>query len=508
MRESWRSAWRSPAFAIFLIVFSAYAYFYQAGGWNQNSRFDMVRAGVEQRSSSIDSYHRNTGDKACRGPSGRCVKAGPKDHYYCDKAPGASWLAMPMYALVYGVAGSDEPSDGYLAVAAYLSSVFAVALPSALAVVSMFWLFGLMGISRRGSVGLALGYGLATLAFPYATLFYGHQLTAALLVLGFVALVRERQSGVTLGPAKLILVGLALGLSVVVEYPSAVPLIAISIYAASFLRPWQRWGWLALGIAVPGLLCAAYHWSVFGGPATLPYEFSTQPHRSQGFFMGLGVPDLKVLRELLVGSYRGLLYSAPWLMVCVPGGWLLFRRPGFRAEAGVSLSVIIFLLWLNSSLVDWQGGWAMGPRYLIPAIPFMVLLGAGLFRQDAIPQRLVRTIVGTFVLALALYSGRLMVMGTAVKPEVPTHIKEPYRTYLGPNFAASRVAINTQGIDMAGAPRRGAPKAWNLGQRLLGLKGRTSLVPLFLFQLGLLVWLWRDPKMWPPPSKRQAARSK
>lgn len=504
MREPWYHALRSPGLAIFLIVFSAYAYFYQAGGWNQNSRFDMVRAGVEQRSSSIDRYHRNTGDKACRGPNGRCVKAGPGDHYFCDKAPGASWLAMPMYAIVYGVAGSEEPSKGYLAVAAYLSSVFAVALPSALAVVSMFWLFGLMGISRRGSVGLALGYGLATLAFPYATLFYGHQLTAALLVLGFVALVRERQGAVKLGPGKLVAVGLALGLSVVVEYPSAVPLVAISIYAASFLRPWQRLGWLALGIAVPGLVCAVYHWSVFGGPATLPYEFSTQPHRSQGFFMGLGIPNLKVLSELLVGSYRGLLYSAPWLVVAVPGSWFLFRRPGYRAEAGVSVFVILFLLWLNSSLVDWQGGWAMGPRYLIPAIPFLVLLGAGLFRDGTLGKPLLRAIVGAFVLALALYSARLMVMGTAVKPEVPTHIQEPFRAYLGPNFAAGRIAISTQGIDMAGAPRRGQPQAWNLGQRLFGLKGRTSLVPLFLFQLAMLLWLWRDPKLWPTSPSTQA----
>lgn len=501
MNGGWRVAWRRPSVAIFLIVFGAYAYFYQAGGWNQNSRFDMVRAGVEERSSQIDSYHGNTGDKACRGPGGRCVKAGPGDHYYCDKAPGASWLAMPMYALVYGVAGSEEPSDNYLAVGAYLSSVSAVALPSALSVVAMFWLFTLMGLSRRGSVGLALGYGLATLALPYSTLFYGHQLTAALLVIGFVALVRERQGGPPLSPGKLVAVGLALGMSVVVEYPSAVPLIAISIYAATFLRPYQRWIWLALGIAIPGLVCAAYHWSAFGGPLSLPYEFSTQPHRSQGFFMGLGIPNLKVLGELLVGSYRGLLYSAPWLVVALPGGWFLFRRPGYRAEAGVSVFVIVFLLWLNSSLVDWQGGWAMGPRYLIPAIPFLVLLGAGLFREGALTKPIVRTLLGAVVLALALYSGRMMIMGTAVKPEVPTHIQEPYRAYLGPNFAKGQVAISTQGIHMAGAPRRAAPQAWNLGQRIFGLQGRTSLIPLFVFQLLLLLWLWRDPRMQSSPSR-------
>lgn len=492
-----RPWWRRPSVAIFLMVFSAYAYFYQAGGWNQNSRFDMVRAGVETRSSSIDHYHRNTGDKACRGPKGRCVKAAaPDDHYYCDKAPGASWLAMPVYAAVYAMAGSDQPSPEYLALAAYLSSVSAVALPSAFAVVAIFWLFCLMGVSRAGSVGLALGYGLATLAFPYATLFYGHQLTAALLLIGFVALVRERHGAIEMTPIQLFGIGAVLGMSVVVEYPSAVPLTAICIYAASFLRPWQRLIWLGLGIAIPGLVCAAYHWSVFGGPATLPYEFSTQPHRSQGFFMGLGVPNLKVLAELLVGSYRGLLYAAPWLVIAVPGAVFLFRRPGYRAEAGVSLSVIVFLLWLNTSLVDWQGGWAMGPRYLIPAIPFLVILGAGLFREGALGHGLLRSLTGALVLALALYSGRMMIMGTAVKPEVPAHIKRPFAEYLGPQFEAGRVAISTQGIHMAAAPQGAKTQAWNLGQRVFGLEGRASLLPLLLLQLALLLWMWRDPKMW------------
>ena len=29
---------------LFALLFTSFAYFYQAGGWNQNSRFDLVRA--------------------------------------------------------------------------------------------------------------------------------------------------------------------------------------------------------------------------------------------------------------------------------------------------------------------------------------------------------------------------------------------------------------------------------------------------------------------------------
>ena len=45
--------WR-PATPLFALVLGAYAYFYQAGGWNQNARFDLVRALVEQGTLTID----------------------------------------------------------------------------------------------------------------------------------------------------------------------------------------------------------------------------------------------------------------------------------------------------------------------------------------------------------------------------------------------------------------------------------------------------------------------
>lgn len=482
---------RKVLLGLFALVFCAYGYFYQAGGWNQNSRFDMVRAGVESGTARIDDYHRNTGDKACRGPSGRCVKAGPNDHYYCDKAPGLSWLSMPSYALLYWTAGKETPSPEFLAVGAYLAAVTAVALPSAISVVALFWLLLLLGLERRASLGLALGYGLATLAFPYSTLLYGHQLAAALLLMGFVALANEKHASRELGKLGLFATGVCLGLSVVVEYPSAVPLVAICVYAASWMRPWKRLAWLAVGIAVPGLACAAYHWIVFGGPATLPYEFSTQPHRSQGFFMGLGIPKPSVLGELLVGRYRGLLYSAPWLAAALPGAVLLFRQTKHRAELYVATFIVVFVFWLNASLVDWQGGWAMGPRYLITAIPFLVIMAAGLFLPKAIGNARLKTAVAAALLGLGLYSANMMLMGTAVKPEVPSHIKRPYDSYLRPSFSAGKLAISTQGIDMPNAPKRAEPKAWNLGQKVLGLSGRSSLVPLFVIQFLLLVWLWR-----------------
>src|SRR5487761_99793 len=75
---------RKAAILLGLLSFLSFLYFYEGGGWNQNSRFDLLRAIVERHTLQIDDYHQNTGDKA--------HFAG---HYYSDKAPGLVFLAVP-----------------------------------------------------------------------------------------------------------------------------------------------------------------------------------------------------------------------------------------------------------------------------------------------------------------------------------------------------------------------------------------------------------------------------
>src|SRR5262245_22887495 len=73
---------------IFAILLVSYAYIFPR--WadpNQNSRLDMVVAIVEDGSFQIDPYVHNTVDYAKVG-----------EHYYSDKAPGAAFLAVPVYA--------------------------------------------------------------------------------------------------------------------------------------------------------------------------------------------------------------------------------------------------------------------------------------------------------------------------------------------------------------------------------------------------------------------------
>src|SRR3989338_809626 len=71
---------------LFLTFLTIYAIFTQFIGPNESSHLDLTRAIIDEHRFEIDSYHNNTIDK--RFYNG---------HFYSDKAPGLSFLAVPIY---------------------------------------------------------------------------------------------------------------------------------------------------------------------------------------------------------------------------------------------------------------------------------------------------------------------------------------------------------------------------------------------------------------------------
>jgi hypothetical protein len=112
-------------------AFVSYAYFYGGGGYNQNTRFDLVRAIVERGTLSIDAYQENTGDKAFKD-----------GHYYCDKAPGQPLLAVPVAMFARSAmraSGVDPLSASSLVTLSCICTLFSVALPAAVACACLYW---------------------------------------------------------------------------------------------------------------------------------------------------------------------------------------------------------------------------------------------------------------------------------------------------------------------------------------------------------------------------------
>jgi hypothetical protein len=468
---------RRPEVALFAIALGVYAYFFQAGGWNQNSRFNLVRSIVEQHSIVVDDYVHNTGDIAVRD-----------GHHYSDKAPGVSILAVPVYAAVHPFAGGQRPRGRLVNAGAYLATVWAVSLPSALAVVMVYSLALVIGATPAASAAITLAYALGTLALPYSTLFYGHQLAAAVLIIAFGLIAHARHRAIPFSGRRLFVAGLLLGAGVAIEYPGAIGLVAIGLYAAAVVRPWPRLLWLVAGAALPGLALAAYHTAAWGGPLMLPGHFSSDPPRQRGAFMGITGPSAELVGRILFSPTRGLLRHAPWLVLWLPGVILLARRPRFRAEAAACAAVPLLYLWFNASLTttptDWRAGWGIGPRHLIATLPFYALGVAALLA--AVEDHTRRRVAWAVFAALAVYSTALMLVATAVHPEVPTWYDRPFAEYLFPAFREGRLAVNTIPIHTGFIHEQ--RQAWNLGEKL-GLHGLVTLLPLAAYLAATGAWL-------------------
>src|SRR6202140_3656198 len=177
---------RKIAMLLGVVTFFSFIYFYEGGGGNQNSRVDLLRAIVERHTLQIDAYHENTQDKApFRG------------HYYSDKAPGLVFLAVP-FALAarppLRMFGVDPESPRGEIVLSYAVCAGAVALPTALAGVCLFFLGLRFGGDTSVPALAKLVMCLGTPMWAYASLFWAHALVGACLSFAFAAALKLRES--------------------------------------------------------------------------------------------------------------------------------------------------------------------------------------------------------------------------------------------------------------------------------------------------------------------------
>ena len=486
----WRAVartWRLSLYGVLgIVVLAIYCYTPPRWqDWNQDSRFDLTLALVERGTVRIDAYVANTGDYAEF-----------EGHYYSDKAPGLSFLAVPVYAATRAIQGAglgalterlaDSPALAATlraggagtgreridrAVALYLATICCVALPGALAVALLARLVeGLCGCRTAGTLSGAI-LGLATPWFAYAQAFYGHVPAAACVLAAFALLVR-RASGV-LGAGRLAAIGGLLGAAVVIEYPAALVGLPIALWAVGLAR-WRAVGYGALGALPPLALLALYDLAAFGTLLPVGYEHSAlwQESHRQGF-LSITAPTAAAIWGLTGSPFRGLFFCAPVLLLALPGVWLALRDRRSRAAANVALAGCLGLFLVIAASAMWWGGFAVGPRYLLPALPLLALfVGATIARLNGL--RGARRLGGlALVGGLAALSGAIIWLLTLAGQEYPPDsISAPLTDYALPAFRAGDVARN---LGMA-----------------LHLRGAVSLLPPLLIAAIGGLWMVRE----------------
>lgn len=414
---------------LFAIALVAFGYFHQGGGWNANSRFAMVRAIVEQGELSIDSYLiytpvSDTGTDLRRidlqnasyvsngktnvlvwlDRQGKAFPIDPKfesqtekfnlidlksvaasgdvsyygGHFYPNKAPGTSFLAMPAYWIIHQVekiAGRNSDDWWTLTLNAWLTSVFSVGLLSAFGVV-LFYRLALQFSNGMATPALlaALTFAFGTMFFPYATCLYEHNIIAVCLLASFYFLHRAK-SDAHAASTSIFAGGLCAGYAAITNYIIAIIVVILGIYLLLSVRRKNGWLWFGLGLLGPLLLICAYNVACFDTAFTTNYRHQNPYFRdSENAFLDVFVlPRPGVLVALLFSPFRGLFFSSPVLIMAVTGLILGFRDKKWRTEIWLAAATIAFLLFFNTSFEAWEGGWAVAPRYLGPSIPFLAL---------------------------------------------------------------------------------------------------------------------------------------
>jgi hypothetical protein len=278
------------------------------------------------------------------------------------------------------------------------------------------------------------------------------------------------------------ILGLASGWAVVTEFQAAIPaaVIVLTALVRTYRREPGEIGRTTTAVAIPALACgmvlATYNTLAFDSPFHLGYASEEGFAALHSGFFGITYPEWWRVRELLIGSYRGLLPLFPLVTLAPVGLAMLAFDSRRRAVALVAAFVGAYYLVLNASYFYWEGGWSYAPRQLTPALPFLALGFAPLWD-------LRRTALRVLLAAGWLCGAAVTIVAVSTNPQPPSSFQAPMRELLWPAFKDGDLSLNHQTFVHGGASpdqMRGNQiphAAWNLGE-IAHLHGHASLVPL------------------------------
>jgi len=288
-------------------------------------------------------------------------------------------------------------------------------------------------------IGLELGFGLlpsllaglvgaiATPLWPYSKTFFAEPLGGLGLTWFFYFILRGRGAG----PLRWrwLLAGLFLGLGVLAKPSHLVLLLPAALLVAGYARrlPGREAAGRVITFAagvLPGItLIAVRNHLCFGAWWETGYGDEIRQWTT---------PLWEGMAGLLVSPGRGLLLYFPiWILVAAAS-----RRftSSHRLESLFIAGCPAVLLVLHARWHSWEGGWCWGPRFLLPAIPLLLIPLASLFRDLPRSRAARLAVAGVVVLGfLVAFSGAWVDFND-------------FHEWLHGTFEAHRAAFQERGI--------------------------------------------------------------
>jgi hypothetical protein len=250
-------------------------------------------------------------------------------------------------------------------------------LVTALTVVLVYLTVFLLVRSQVASVTTAFIYGFGTLAWPYSGTFFSEPLAALFVMTAlYLLLANEPSSGSPPSMTRAVCAGLCLGLATCAHVTAVLFAPFFLLCAASSIlhrrnerAVWASGAGFAAGLGVVLILLGFHNFERFG--SFLETGRMVDPSAAIEFDYGVFTNPFQGLYGLLLGPNKGLFLFAPIVVLAV-FAWPRMRRQ-HPVLASMLAGAIVFRILFVASRSDWHGGFSLGPRHLVMALPLMCL---------------------------------------------------------------------------------------------------------------------------------------
>ncbi len=326
----------------------------------------------------------------------------PDGGQYSPFPPVPALLLIPLVA-VHGALGIAEPTpNGY------------AALVGALNVALVYWLLGRIGVAFPPRQLLTAGFAFTTHWWVAGMAGTHHWAQTAGVLFTLLAL------HVAVGRRWPAFAGLLLGLAAGSRLPMGLALPLILAMYANRWRPSRAHLELLAGLALPALLIAAYNIARFGSPLDFGYAripsgetglVTDEPWFRHGLVSPLYVP--RHLYAMLLQSFEwvdgppflrpsitglSLTLSAPFLFFAARA-WSVRRRQPLVPVAALCVGLILL-----PDVMHGSWGFAQfGYRFVLDAVPVLMLLLGWAYRDRASPWLVAAVVLGIAVHAYGIY---------------------------------------------------------------------------------------------------------
>lgn len=302
--------------------------------------FQTVRALVEDKGLAVDCAI--VDEFVVRNGNGRC---------YSKYDLGLALTSLPFY-LAGRLIAPDPPNMSTVSIPKlFVSTVPQFVTATTCAVLYLLALH--LSQQKTAAFGVALLYGMGTLAWPYAALYFSQSLVGLLLLLAATLLM--------LHPKPYLRVGILLGWACLTRLDT-LPLAIVMIgYAGHQLRQHhlnkRQWMVTLFQLVTPMCLTLLVY---LGLNFVRTGNVWQSGYANEGWTTPLGTG----LYGLLLSPGRGLLFYSPLTVLAAMGLWDLWQR-GWQAEVALIVTLVVGQMMLYATWWAWEGGWVWGPRFLL-----------------------------------------------------------------------------------------------------------------------------------------------